>query len=297
MKQIPRWDDIRIFNACIEHGSLSGAAAALSIQQSTVSRRIAALEDALGGPLFTRTSEGVIPTNLARALAQDAAAMEEHSRALERLATGHERSPSGTVRLALIEPVALYLMLPNMDELSQRFPDLRVELLTSYTSSDLTRQEADIALRFMRPTTGDLIATKLADFSLGVLASHDYIARFGTPTLESGRWVNTSLPWLRTPEERWYEEHMKIAPWLQTSSYVVATEAILSGMCAGMTTSVVRALHPERVITVELGVPTPAPLELWLVTHESMRHVPRIDAIWTWLSDYFARERSTLQDL
>lgn len=295
MKQAPRWDDIRIFNACIEHGSLSGAAAALSIQQSTVSRRIAALEDALGGTLFTRTSEGVIPTSLANALARDAAAMEEHSRALARLATGHERSPSGTVRLALIEPVALYLMLPNLCELSARFPELRVELLTSYMSSDLTRQEADLALRFMRPTTGDLIATKLADFSLGVFASHDYIARYGRPTRSSGRWVNVTLPWLRTPEERWYDEHMTVPPWLQTSSYVVATEAILSGVCAGITTSVVHGLHPERVVPIDVGVAMPEPLELWLVTHRSMRHVPRVDAIWTWLSDYFARERARLE--
>ena len=139
MHMIQRWDDIKVFNACLEHGSLSAAASALGIQQSTVSRRLAALERSLKAPLFTRTSEGVTPTALAEKLRGNAEAMAQHLLALERHAAGHEPSPSGCVRLALIEPVALYMILPRLERLSARHPELRVDLITSYASSDLTR--------------------------------------------------------------------------------------------------------------------------------------------------------------
>ena len=83
-----KWDDIKIFDACMRLGSLSAAAQSLDVQQSTVSRRVQALEDNLGGALFIRTSEGIVPTSLAEKLAGEASAMQLHFHALERLASG-----------------------------------------------------------------------------------------------------------------------------------------------------------------------------------------------------------------
>lgn len=286
MHGVSKWDDIRFLNACLEHGSVSAAAAALGVQQSTVSRRLAALEDGLGAPLFTRTSEGVVPTALAEKLRADAAAMEQHLMALERAAAGHEPSPSGRVRIALLEPVAVYGMLPRLQTLTEAHPELQVELVVSQTNSDLTRGEADLALRFARPTTGDLIGRCLAKFPLKVLASQRYVESYGPPRLDGGRWVNVVLPFVQTPEEHWFGQHVCVAPWLQTNSYVTATEAIIQGQAVGLTTSIIEELHPELQV-VEFGVSLPPPLEMWLVTHRSMRNVPRIAATWDWLCEQF----------
>ena len=281
-----KWDDIKIFNACFELRSLSAAAQALDVQQSTVSRRLAALEDALGSPLFVRTTEGVIPTPLALRLADEAGAMQAHFHALERLASGHEPEVGGEVKISLVEPMALYMVLPHLDGLAARYPGLSLDLVTGYGFADLTRLEADIALRFVRPDTGDLVAKKLLEMPLRVLASHTYLAAHGPPSLTRGRWVNVRLPGLLTAEEQWYTRNMRLAPWLQTSSYVVAAEAILSGQCTGLTTHLMTELSGGHLQTIELpGVELPPPLEVWLVTHASMRHTPRIAAVWDWLCE------------
>lgn len=278
-----KWDDIKVFQACLVHHTLSGAAEALSLQQSTVSRRIQALESLLEGALFIRTSTGVTPTPLALKLATHATAMEEHMLALERIAHGHEPAARGHVRVALIEPVALYMLLPHMDALKSMYPELQVELLTGYEFADLTRLEADIALRFARPSSGDLIAKRLMTMPLNVLMSQVYLREHGMPSLQQGRWVNVTLPHFTTPEAAWYETHVTVDPWLQTNSYVLATEAITSGSCVGMTTAIVERMPEYELLPLELSVPLPQPLELWLVTHQSLRHVPRIDAVWSWL--------------
>jgi DNA-binding transcriptional LysR family regulator len=283
-----KWDDIKIFDACMRLGSLSAAAQSLDVQQSTVSRRIQALEDNLGGALFIRTSEGIVPTSLAEKLAGEASAMQLHFHALERLASGHEPAVRGEVKISLVEPMALYLLLPYLDDLKKRYPELSLDLITEYTFADLNRLEADIALRFVRPDKGDLIVKKLVELPLRLLASRDYIASHGMPSADSGRWVNVSLPGLMTPEEQWYAEHIRVPPWLQTSSYVVAAQAILSGQCVGLTTGVMSQISEGVLQRFELpDVNPPEDLEVWLVTHATMRHTPRVAAVWEWLCELF----------
>ncbi len=283
-----KWDDVKILQACLVHPTLSAAARALSMQQSTVSRRIQALEDALGTDLFVRTSTGVHPTALALELSSHAMAMGEHMLALERLAMGHEPSARGRVRVALIEPVALYMLMPLMDDFRAVHPDVSLELVTGYDFADLTRLEADIALRFARPRSGEFIVKRLFTMPLCVLASQRYLDQYGPPSLEHGRWVNVTLPQMKTPEALWYDAHVEVEPWLQTNSYVVATEAILSGQCVGLTTTAVRQMSGHLSCVIDTGVALPEPLELWLVTHASLRHVPRVDAVWSWLEQCFA---------
>lgn len=283
-----KWDDIKIFHACMSAGSLSAAAELLDVQQSTVSRRIQALEERLGASLFIRTSEGIIATSLAEKLASEADAMQAHFHTFERLATSHDPEVRGEVRISLVEPMALYLLLPQIEEFKQRYPALTLDLVTDYAVADLDRLEADIALRFMRPDRGDLMVKKLIEMPLKLLASRDYLERYGAPTRERGRWVNVRLPGIVTPEDEWYAEHVHIAPWLQTSSYVVAAEAILSGQCAGLTTGLLAEVGGERLRSFTLeGADLPPDLEVWLVTHAAMRDTPRVATVCDWLCELF----------
>jgi DNA-binding transcriptional LysR family regulator len=152
----------------------------------------------------------------------------------------------------------------------------------------LTRLEADIALRFARPSSGDLIAKRLMSMPLNVVMSHTYLREHGMPSLQHGRWVNVTLPHFTTPEAQWYETYVTVEPWLHTNSYVLATEAITSGRCVGLTTAIVERMPKYELLSMELHVPLPQPLGLWLVTHQSLRHVPRIDAVWSWLEEVMA---------
>lgn len=279
-----RWDDVRVFLACAEHGSLSAAAEALGIQQSTVSRRIAALEEALGGPLFLRTPEGVMPTALGEALRPEAVAMQAHARALERLATG-DGAPEGRVRLALTETAALHLILPHLHTLQARHPALRLDLITAEATSDLSRGEAEVALRFVRPTRGELVVARVGTMALMAAVSPEHLRAHPAPTLDRGRWVSFALPWLETPEQRWFEAHLRVAPWLITNSYTTMTEAVLRGHAAGLLPAVLAERLGQPLVPLEIDAPLPPPFEVFLVTHQALRHTARVRAVWAWLHE------------
>lgn len=153
-----RWDDLRVFLALFRHRTLSGAGAALSLDASTVSRRLAGLEEALGATLFDRTRDGVLPTAAAEQLLSAAEDAENAAFAVARIAEGLERSPEGTVRITAPPLLVDAFLAPAMPGFRKRFPALTLELLASASFADLTRREADIALRMSRPSTGDLVA-------------------------------------------------------------------------------------------------------------------------------------------
>lgn len=279
-----RWDDVRVFLACADHGSLSAAAEALGVQQSTVSRRIAALEEALGSPLFLRTPEGVTPTMLAEALLPEARAMQAHALALARAAAG-DHTPEGRVRLALTETAALYLILPHLHTLQARHPALQLDLITAETTSDLSRGEAELALRFVRPVRGDLVATRVGMMALTAAVSPEHLRHHPAPTLDRGRWVSFELPWLETPEQRWFEAHLRVPPWLITNSYTTMTEAVLRGHAAGLLPSVLGERLGQALVPLEVDAPLPPPFEVFLVTHHALRHTARVRAVWAWLHE------------
>lgn len=284
-----------MFLACLDSGSVSRAATGLGVQQSTISRRLGTLESRLGASLFVRASTGIRPTELALAFEEDARAMQEHFQALQRLALGNEPAPEGKVRISLVDPMAVYILLPRLAGFSARYPNIHLELNTSYQTSDLTRGEADIAIRFFRPTSGDLITRRLATLPLAVLASEQYINDFGAPSLVNGRWVSAVLPGISTPEEAWMNAHVEGAPWLTTSSYVLASEAILQGRATGLGPTSL-TLHDSRVRAFDVGIAPPEPLELWLTAHSALRKVPRIAAVWDWLYELFEELRDMATD-
>lgn len=174
------WEYYRSLLAVLKHGSLSGAARALAITQPTVGRHIAALEQALGATLFTRSQLGLLPTEVALALRPHAETME-HTAALMERACSQGQGVAGVVRIAASEVVGVEVLPPILASLRARHPDLVIELVLSNKVQDLLRREADIAVRMLRPRQEQLVARKVGDIELGLHAHMDYLARHGTP--------------------------------------------------------------------------------------------------------------------
>src|SRR5712664_1445069 len=165
------WDAVRFFLELARAKTLARAARRLQVDYTTVGRRVSAVERYLGAKLFERTSDGFVLT----------AAV-----AVEQLALGADRRLSGTVRVAAAESAGHAVVLPAMRELHLRHPEIRLNLQTGLARLDIARREADLALRFAPPESGDLRVRRLTPIGFALYASEDYLARHRPPAPGAG---------------------------------------------------------------------------------------------------------------
>lgn len=176
------WDNARIFLAIARAGTLRGAAALEGIDQATVGRRLAAMEKSLNARLFLRTPSGYAATPAGELAMHAAEQMEQAADRLQREMQGIDNRLSGTIRVATSDTMASHFVLAAMQRLHEAHPDIRIELSASNQLSSLTRREADIAVRTVRPTAPDLISRHLVRRRAGLYASPAYLAERGEPT-------------------------------------------------------------------------------------------------------------------
>jgi len=176
------WSDLQYFLAVIRAGSTLGAARRLGVNQTTVARRIAALEAQLGIRMFDRAG-GRYCLNAAGARFHEAAErVEAEALNFERLVAQHGRQLAGAIRVTTNELIANAFLMPWLAEFMGLYPEIRVEVMTTDRNLDLLRGEADIALRAgVRPTEHGLVVRKLSDVPWAVYASRGYQAREGLP--------------------------------------------------------------------------------------------------------------------
>ncbi|MFM5638501.1 LysR family transcriptional regulator [Aeromonas veronii] len=180
------WDDAKIFLALHREGSLRGAARVVGVDQTTIGRRIAALEHRLAATLFLRTSKGYVLTHVGEIVLASAQQMELAAIDFVRAAQGVDNRLVGEVGVATTDTLGMDFLIPALTELHQRYPDIRVILNTSTQVVNLSLREADIAIRTVKPDNPDLIIRKLASWPVGLYASADYLARHGIPEAGTG---------------------------------------------------------------------------------------------------------------
>lgn len=175
------WDDLRFLLAAARGGSFAAAARRLRVDQATVGRRLRALQDAAGTPLWERTPGGLALTAAGRRAARAAEAMDDAALQLERTLDAGLPEAEGTIRICATEAVAAELLAPRLPELCARHPALRVELVVSNRVANLARREADLAVRLFRPTEGALAARRAGVLAFGLYASDGYLRARGRP--------------------------------------------------------------------------------------------------------------------
>ncbi len=175
------WNDVRFFLAVARERTLARAALVLKVDQTTVGRRIASLEEKLGIALFSRSASGFALTAAGQRVVQSAERMEEAALELPAHAADEEAPCTGTVRIATTEGLAERFVIPAIREVREKHPGISAVVVTAWARVDLRRGEADLAVRLVKPTDTRLAFRRLADFSLRLYASRDYIARRGIP--------------------------------------------------------------------------------------------------------------------
>lgn len=289
-----RWDDVRVLLALHRAGNLSAAGLRLGLDASTASRRLAALEAALGARLFDRTREGLVPTSAAERLLP---AAEEAEAGMLRLASavdGLERSIEGVVRIATFPGLSDNFLAPIFARLLARHPGLRLELEVGTAVADLTRGEADLAIRSIRPRTGDLVMTRLLTSRWLLMASPERADAIGKlARWDAVPWVDWGVDLAHIPPARWLATHAPgVRPVLRTSAPGALLAAVEHDLGVGLVTehyTAVRRIVPVRLASALEADAAEWPVdELWLVGHRALREVPRVAAVWAFLVEELA---------
>jgi DNA-binding transcriptional LysR family regulator len=256
------------------------------VDTSTTSRRLAALEETVGVRLFDRTRDGLLPTSAAEQLLVGAEEAERGMLHVARAATGLERRVEGTVRLTAPPGMAELFLAPTMIELHRRHPALVIELDASQAVLDLSRREADIALRNVRPEGGDLVLTKLATTSYAPFVSQAWNRKKPANV----PWIGWTDAYAHIPAARWLARHVDArSVVLRASSLGAQLAAVASGLGAALLPSAIG----ERQGLTELPHGrelADLPIEdTWLVGHRALREVPRVAAVWDFILGEAAR--------
>jgi DNA-binding transcriptional LysR family regulator len=175
------WDHLRVFLAVARQGQLLAAARRLGINHATVARRLDALEEALGAPLFDRRPAGCVPTDAGERLLPAAERVEAEMLGIAESFRDAAADVSGTVRIGAPDGLGNYFLAAELGALAALYPDLVVELVPLPRTFSLSRREADLAIVLDRPTEGRLLVSRLIDYTLSVYAARAYLERHGTP--------------------------------------------------------------------------------------------------------------------
>jgi len=289
------WELYRSFLGVLKEGSLSGAARALGITQPTVGRHIAALEEALGVVLFTRSQVGLMPTEIALALRSYAEAMESTAASLERTATSQGEGVRGVVRVSASDVIGVEVLPPIVARLRDQHPDLKIELVLTDRVQDLLRREADIAVRMMRPDQGQLVARRIGPIEIGLHARKDYLARHGEPR-DPGELANHSVIGYDQPTAFVRKTEKSVKGYgreifsLRTDNNLAQLALIRCG--AGIGFCQVPIARRDKLLKRVLVKEFSLQLETWVTMHEDLRNSPRcratFDALVEGLQQYMA---------
>lgn len=269
------WNLYRAFLAVMREGSLSAAARVLGTTQPSVGRHVAALEAALGMPLFTRGPNGLKPTAAALAIQASAQAMDAAARHALRVASGAEQDERGTVRLTASHMMGGEVLPELLSRFQALHPMVVIELVLNDKMDDLLKREADIAVRMARPTQKALIARRLGSVDIGLYAHQRYVQRRGLPRTLADMAQHALIgPDKGTVATRLAQQH-GVALSREMFSFRCDNDlALLAALRAGLGIggSQIGIARRDPELLPVLPDQLTFSLDMWLATHGDLRH-------------------------
>lgn len=281
------WSDFIYAMALGRTGTLSAAARELRVDHATVARRIARLEDQLGVSLFDKTPSGYRATGAGRVVLDAGRDVESRLATMRLDLEQHTAPTSGPVRITALETFFSVVLEPRLPELRDRYPDIELTLDDSATYRDLSRKEAEIAVRSPRPKEPNLICRRAFRVGSALYASRPYVDRFGLPQLvseTSGHFVvryAEEFGWV--PEEKWIDKHLR---GFRAPARACSMTQVLDLVRAGVGVGFIECLSGDRDPNL-VRVPGSPMMSYtyWLVVHEEAYKAPRVRAVLDFLAE------------
>lgn len=283
------WDHLRFFAALAQTGTLAGAARVLGVEHTTVARRIQALEQHMGCPLFVREASGHRLNAAGQQLWPVAQAMEQAVRGMEQLSMPQASAAAevaGMVRVGVPEGLGVQLLAAPLAQLAQQYPKLSIDLLALPRLMHLSRREADIVISLERPKRGTVVVSKLADYHLYLYGERQYLARRplvrSSEDLRHYQFIDYVDDLLFTKELQLLAQIYKPRQYVFRSTSIAAQYAAVR---AGAGLAVLPAFLADKDPLLQRVLPDTATFEktFWMSMPQESRTVPRIQVVWRFL--------------
>jgi DNA-binding transcriptional LysR family regulator len=276
------WNDLQAFLALVRTGRLAVAAQRMCIDHSTLSRRITALETAMGVPLFERRKEGFVLTPEGERLVEDAETVEALTLRMRSRLEDQSAGLVGKVRIGTPEGFGTYFLAPRIARISEAYPGLDIEFVANPRHFSLSKREADIAVGMSSPADGRVYARKLADYSLGLYASRAYCESHppvrSREELKSHRWIGYVVDLMWTPELNYMPQISRnIVPLLHISNVITQMAAVLGGGGIGVLPIFMARDEPTLVRILPECIRLTR--SYWMITHADTRDYARVRLI------------------
>ncbi len=288
------WDNLRFFLAVAHKGSIRAAAVALSVNHSTVTRRISAFEKKLEVRLFERLPNGYVLTPTGEEMLKSAQHIEDEIVKLDRQVIGRDAQLNGTLRVTMPNALATHLLMPDIAEFSKLYPNIHLELAFSNEEFNLRKREADVAIRLTPNPPDYLVGRQILHPAKGVYASHEYLQKVNPDRLpDKFQWI----AWDDSVEQknRLKQSRYSSSPIMHITDDLVAQ---LEGIKAGMGIAMLPCFIGDTVTSLErleLLSMNDNCGALWILTHEDLRATGRVRAFIDFMLGAFEQHRNLLQ--
>lgn len=288
------WDDLRLLLLIAQEGTLRGAARKAGLSAPTLSRRLDALEAALGQRVVERFQGGCVPTAFGADIVARARQMDEIALEIDRSGDRQDvHAASGVVRINTDEWLS-YFLTTRFARFHDAYPNVEVEIVTSHRPYSLARREADIAVRPFRPEQLDLVTRRLGTLSFGLYCSREVAARHAD-ALANRDWA--SMPFVGFDEpraefqsDRWLRALPGApAPWMRCSYGLGILDGVAHGAGLGVLATFLAADHAGLVAAIP-HIPE-LDQDIWLSMHRGLRTSARIRAVVDFMGEVFSRYR------
>lgn len=282
------WDDLKYFLAVARAGSLTAASEKLTVNQSTVSRRISGFEQELKVRLFERFSTGYVLTTEGEELLRRAERIEEEAHAIERHVMGKNIELSGPIRVTCSLVVARYLLIPLLKRFNTLHPRIVVHLDLSNSLHNLSAREADVAIRVTRDALPEtLIGRELGRIAYAVYGRNDYVKAYRK---RNGK---GPLHWIGEDNNQdrpnWLPADINPLQLVMRSNDVLATlDLVKQGFGVGRLPCFMGAKEQTlRQLDLPHGIPA---VPIWMLTHADMRRVNRVSAFTAYIVEALRKQ-------
>ncbi|MDA7946520.1 MAG: LysR family transcriptional regulator [Hyphomicrobiaceae bacterium] len=290
------WDDARVLLALSRHGSVRAAARSLQVSHTTVSRRLANLEDVLGARILDRGQTGqLVPTPEGAELLSAAEIAEAQLNEAQRRIQGRDTRLSGVLRVSAYESATSMLLRPHIEAFHANHPDIELELIETNETASLTRREADIALRYaLKDPPMGLVGRRIGRSVYALYAAREYLPEILNNTdgpIETLCYTDQPVT-LR--QEDWFRERFpNTINTLRSNSPAVLTALAKTGPRLIRLPCLYGEFVPE-LVRLQID-PTDWGHEVWLLTHPDLRHTARVAAFMTFVGDRLISERDLME--
>lgn len=293
------WDLFQSLHAVMQTGSLSAAAKVRGLTQPTIGRHIESLEQKLGAALFLRSPRGLTPTDLAHSLVAHLDEMSAAAAAALRDASGAADSLKGAIRITASQIMGSEILPTLLAQFRREHPEIEIELALSNKAEDLSRRDADIAVRMIRPTQGALVARKVGAIGVGFYATPAYIEAFGAPQTLEEMYDHTVVGFDREPPPLQALAELDL-PWeinrdlfaFRSDNDLAQMAAIRAGVGIG---AIQHQIARRWGLTPVLANAFGFELEVWIAMHENLKSNRRMrlmfDHLVTGLTAFVAEGR------